>query len=278
MSRSSSRTWLRPLAAALLAAVWGPSAACAQSGTQRAPGRGEGATTQGKPAAPSTSGSMADHDHMVGMADHAMSGGMSMDSTMSLHMELTPPRLATSEDSAKARAVVAELRQAIAKYKDVSVAEREGFRMFLPNVKNQRVYHFTNYRNAFKEAFRFDAEQPTSLLYKRAPDGELVLVGAMYTMPKRASVDRLNERVPLSIARWHKHVNWCLPPKGAAERYAEQRDGHPVFGPESRVATKAACDAVGGNFYESLFGWMLHANVYAGDDLGTIFGDEHGRR
>jgi len=55
----------------------------------------------------------------------------------------------------------------------------------------------------------------------------------------------------------------------------ERQDGHAVFGPESPIATQAACDSVGGDFHESLFGWMIHANVFAGDDLGAIFGDEH---
>ena len=213
---------------------------------------------------------------MVGMADHAM-GHDGMDPVMSLHMEMTPARAATPADSARALAVVAELRRGIAKYKDVSVAERDGYRMFLPNVKNQRVYHFTSRGNAFKEAFRFDAEKPTSLLYKRAPDGTLVLIGAMYTMPKRASLETLDERLPLSIARWHKHVNWCLPKLGDKERWLERRDGRPVFGPESPIATQEACDSVGGKFHESLLGWMIHANVYAGEELGSIFDHDHTR-
>jgi hypothetical protein len=95
--------------------------------------------------------------------------------------------------------------------------------MFLPNVKNQKVYHFTNYGRAFKEAFRFNVEEPTSLLYKRADNGKLTLVGAMYTMPQRAGIDRLNDRVPLSIARWHKHVNWCLPKKGDEARGSRRK-------------------------------------------------------
>jgi hypothetical protein len=224
----------------------------------------------------STDSTMSNDDHMLGMADHSMSD-MKMDSIMTRHMEMSPKRVATHDDTTRALSVAAELRQAIAKYKDVSVAERDGYHMFLPNVKNQRVYHFTNRRNAFKEAFRFDPEEPTSLLYKRGADGQLVLIGAMYTMPKRASLDRLNDRVPLGIAQWHKHVNWCLPKRGEAARWTERQNGLPVFGPESPIATKAACDAVGGSFYPSLFGWMLHANVYAGDDLATIFGDDHGR-
>lgn len=255
MSRFSSRTWLASSLAMLAAAVWFPCVACGQSHDHKTKSAGE-------------------DDHMVGMADHAM-GDMGHDSIMSLHMQMTPLRRATRADSTRALALVAGLRQAIAKYKDVSVAERDGFKMFLPNVKNQRVYHFTNSRNAVKEAFRFDHDQPTSLLYKRGADGQLMLIGAMYTMPKRAGLDKLDERVPLGIAQWHRHVNWCLPKRGEAERWMERKDGRAVFGPESPIATQAACDAVGGDFHESLFGWMIHANVFAGEDLGKIFGDEH---
>jgi hypothetical protein len=147
--------------------------------------------------------------------------------------------------------------------------------MFLPGVKNQRVFHFTNRRNAFKEAFRFNPEEPTSLLYKRDAEGKMVLVGAMYTMPKRASLDQLDARVPLGIGQWHRHVNWCLPKAGENARWLERKDGRPLFGPESVIATKAACDSVGGDFHESLFGWMIHANVFSGATLGDIFSDSH---
>ena len=257
MSCQSSRTWLVSSVAILAATVWLPLVVGAQAHDHQMP--------PGK----------SNDDHMVGMADHAMSS-MAMDSIMSRHMELTPARLASHDDSSRALTVVGDLRRAIAKYKDVSAAERDGFRMFAPDVKNQRVYHFTNYRNAFGEAFRFDPEKPTSLLYKRAPDGQLILIGAMYTMSKRADIEKLNERVPLGIARWHKHVNWCVPKRGEASRWTERQNGLPVFGPESPIATKEACDAVGGNFFPSPLGWMVHANVFAGDDLGSIFADDHG--
>jgi hypothetical protein len=98
----------------------------------------------------------------------------------------------------------------------------------------------------------------------------------MYTMPKHASPDRLDDRVPLSIARWHKHVNWCMPEPGEEQRWLETRDGHPVFGPESPISTKAECDAARGKFHPNLFGWMIHANVFEGGDLATVFGMDHG--
>ena len=223
---------------------------------------------------------VADSAAAMGAADMAMGGmkempGMTHDhesATAMLHMRMTPPRAATHDDSTRARTLATEIRAAIARYADTSAAVADGYRMFLPQVKQQRIYHFTSWRHAVAESFRFDPARPTSILYERRPDG-LHLVGAMYTMPRRTSVDRLDERIPLSIARWHQHVDWCLPPRGATSRWSERRDGKPLFGPESPIATKSACDAVGGQFHDVLFGWMIHANVFAGDDLATIFGE-----
>jgi len=231
------------------------------------------AAAQGVGAAAQQSSGAADTARMAGMADHAMSGPM--DENMMKHMELTPLRAATPGDTVRAMRLAGELKQAIAKYADTAVAVADGYKMFLPNVKQQKVYHFTNYGRAFMEAVRFDPAKPTSILYSRGADGKLQLVGAMYTMPKNASLDRLNDRVPLGVARWHKHVNWCLPKRGSESRYLERKNGHPVFGPESPIATKAECDAVNGDFHPNLFGWMIHANVVEGHDLASIWGDDH---
>jgi hypothetical protein len=214
-----------------------------------------------------------DSARMAGMADNAMSGPM--DENMMKHMEMTPLRRATRDDSLRAGRVAAELKRAIAKYQDTAVAVADGYAMFLPGLKTQRVFHFTNNGRAFKEAFRFNAAEPTSLLYKRGDDGKLKLIGAMYTMPKNARLDRLDDRVPLSVGRWHKHVNWCVPKKGDEARWLERKNGKPVFGPEGSIATNADCDAAKGDFHPNLFGWMIHANVFEGNDLATIFGDEH---
>src|SRR5437867_6269195 len=212
------------------------------------------------------------HEHpdsarMISAADAAMSGPMS-DAAMK-HLELSPARRATREDSAKAREVARHLRAALAKYADTAAAVADGYKIFAPKLKQQRVFHFTNYRNAFLETFRFDPEKPTSILYQRAPDGSLKLIGAMYTAPKRLSVEQLDERVPLSIARWHKHVKWCVPRLGHADRWLERRDSMPVFGPESPIATRTECRKVSGLFLPSPMGWMIHANVFADADLAT---------
>jgi hypothetical protein len=241
----------------LAATVWFPVSAVAQAGQP-----------QSRPVARPEN----DSAQMAGMADHVMSGPM--DENTMKHMELTPLRTATHEDTVRAMKIAAELRQAIEKCQDTAVARADGYKMFLPNVKNQRVYHFTNYGHGFLAAFHFDASKPTSILYKRGDDGKLHLTGAMYTMPKGTKLDRLDERVPLGIARWHKHVNWCLPKKGDQSRWTETRDGHPVFGPESPIATKAACDAVNGDFHPNTFGWMIHANVIEGHDIASVWSDD----
>jgi hypothetical protein len=176
---------------------------------------------------------------------------------MGPHMYMTAPRPASSQDWAKADAIVEQLRPAIEIYKDYHVALADGFRIFMPNLP-QSEYHFTNYENGFLETFTFDPARPTSLLYKKTKDG-YDLIGAMYTMPKRVSEDQLNARVPLSVAQWHLHTKLCMPPKGDR--------GHAdltKFGLTGSIITKEACDEAGGTFYPVIFGWMVH--VYPFED------------
>jgi len=206
-----------------------------------------------------------------GDPSHAAHEAMTGDMHANPHVRMSPERLATAADSARAAELVATAQVALAKYKDVRVAEREGYRMFAPNVKNQPVYHFTKIGAAFRERFRLDIATPSSLLYKQEADGAMRLVGAMYTAPKDASWEELNERVPLGIARWHLHTNMCLPRMTQLERWREIDGGKPVFGPASPIATREACDAVDGRFMPVVFNWMVHVNVFEPDVWG-----EHG--
>src|SRR5437588_10140333 len=134
-------------------------------------------------------------------------------SAMAKHMAYSSPRPLTIGDSVRSAQVIDELRQAIAKYQDVTVAEADGYKMFAPQIKNQPQYHFTKGWNAMRNQFGFDPARPTSLLYKKNAQGELRLIGAMYTASKGTSEDDLDKRVPLSVARWHRHVNCCIPPR-----------------------------------------------------------------
>jgi len=190
------------------------------------------------------------------------------------HMAYSSARPLTVQDSARAAYVINELRQAIVKYQDVKVAEADGYKMFAPELKNQPQYHFTKGWNAIRNQFGFDPARPTSLLYKKKSNGEFELIGAMYTAPKHTSEEDLNERVPLSVARWHRHVNWCVPARHAKQRWYETSDGRPIFGPLG-VATKDECKAANGRFIPQPLGWMLHANAFAGNDLRSIWHDDH---
>jgi hypothetical protein len=173
---------------------------------------------------------------------------------MSLHMDWTKPRTETSADQGRAADLVDTLRRALAKYKDYRVAEADGFKPFHPEFKQQPVVHFTRTWNAIKASFEFDPANPTSLLYKRTPAGGYELIGAMYTAPKRYTEDQLNARVPLSVAKWHRHINLCFPPKGADMTKADWTK----FGTNGSIADEQACEAAGGRWVPQLFGWMVH--------------------
>ena len=217
----------------------------------------------------------ADHTNMPGMnmqagqanEQAAMEDMANMHHGDTAHMHMTSARPMSAIDQQRADEIVKELRVGIEKYKDYHVALNEGFQIFHPEIP-QPEYHFTNYTNGFEAAFTFDAARPTSLLYKKTATG-YELVGAMYTMPKRATEEQLNERVPLSIATWHLHTNLCMPPKDA-RRSAD----FTKFGLHGSIATQEACDAAGGKFYPVIFGWMVHVYPYE-DSTQKIFAMHH---
>jgi hypothetical protein len=189
-----------------------------------------------------------------GDAHHATEAATAMASHhqhLGPHFKWTAPRPQTPEDLERAEKIVQTLRTALARYKDHRVARADGFQPFLPNLPQPR-YHFTSKWYALKGAFRFNPAEPTSLLYQRTPDG-FELIGAMYTAPKRMGEEQLNQRVPLSVARWHVHVNICLPPRSEARRADLTR-----FGFKGSITTEEDCTRAGGRFYPQMFGWMLH--------------------
>ena len=217
----------------------------------------------------------ADHANMPGMTmqagqaneQAAMEDMANMPHGDTAHMHVTSAKPLSANDRQRADEIVKELRVGIEKYKDYHVALNEGFQIFHPEIP-QLEYHFTNYTNGFEAAFTFDAAKPTSLLYKKIATG-YELVGAMYTMPKRATEEQLNERVPLSIATWHLHTNLCMPPKDI-RRSAD----FAKFGLHGSIATQEACDSAGGKFYPVIFGWMVHVYPYE-DSTQKIFAMHH---
>jgi hypothetical protein len=178
---------------------------------------------------------------------------------MAGHMHMTALRPVQPGDQQKADAVVAAAKKAMAPYQDYHKALADGYEIFLPNVP-QAQYHFTKYEYGLAARSQFDPTKPTSLLYKKTADGGYTLVGAMYTDRSEATEDELNERIPLSVAHWHLHTNFCKAPAGQRALY---------FGPDAKygllgsITTQEACEAAGGEFHPHIFGWMVH--VYANE-------------
>lgn len=172
---------------------------------------------------------------------------------MGPHMKMTAMRTPRPGDEAKANQVVEAARKVAEKYKDYHTALNDGFRIFHPELP-QKQYHFTNYQYAFEAAFNFNPEHPTSLLYEKHGE-DYRLIGVMYTAPKRFTEDDLNQRIPLSIARWHEHVNFCAPPQ---DQKKEMLGPNPKFGLHGSISTQQECDANGGKFHPIVFNWMVH--------------------
>jgi hypothetical protein len=189
-------------------------------------------------------------------AMHSMEGHMDMGP----HMKMTALRQPKPDDAERAQKVVEAAKKVAEKYADYHKAQADGFQIFLPNVP-QKMYHFTNYGYAMEAAFRFNPEHPTSLLYEKHGD-EYKLIGVMYTAPKRFTEDQLDQRIPLSVAQWHEHVNLCSPPAG---RKKEALTPHPQFGLRGSITTQAACDDAGGTFHPVIFNWMVHVYPFEKD-------------
>ncbi len=189
-------------------------------------------------------------------ANDAMSGP---DMNIGAHMFMTDLRPPRAGDDRRATETVDILRKSIAKYRDYKVALADGFRIFMPDLP-QPLYHFTNYGYGYMAEFKFDPARPTSLLYKKTPDG-YELVGAMYTAPRNSTQEQLDARVPLSVARWHKHVNLCLPQKGAPAQEVNWQE----FGFVGSIVTQDACMQAGGRWFPQIFNWMVHVYPYETD-------------
>ncbi len=204
-------------------------------------------------------------DDMSGSAKSMNVMGASM-GAMTNHMCITPMRSKQPEDEARAKALVAQVRAAIDKYQDYRKAIADGYIQANPDVV-QPQYHFINKANTSLADTQFDPAKPSALLYYQTPTQHFKLEGVMFTDSTSASLDELNQRVPLSIARWHEHLNFCAAP---ANKVKEYHGSHPKFGMFGSIHTAEACKAEGGTFMPVIFSWMIHVFPYE-DNLKDQF-------
>ena len=171
------------------------------------------------------------------------------------HMVMTKLASVKPGDQARAAAVLAGARKAAERFSNYRDAQDDGYTVFLPEQK-QAVYHFIRVGAGPMNGGPFDPSKPPALLYTKNKGKGYTFVGVMYMAPPAADEDTLNNLVPLSIARWHEHVNLCVPPN-------PDQDGNwllhdPRFGLTGSITTAEECQAAGGKFHPHLAGWMTH--------------------
>ena len=157
------------------------------------------------------------------------------------HMKWTELRTANADDTGRADQIVQTLRQTLAKYKDYRVTIDDEYAPLHPD-RTPKYYHFANKQRRFQAKVRFQPAEPIALLYRKTGDG-YELEGAMYTAPKGMSDDQLNERVPLSVAQWHAHVNLCFQPDGSRRRITRKQLGF-----KETIATESEYQQAGKRF------------------------------
>ncbi len=184
---------------------------------------------------------------------HAMRSMEAHHMRMGPHLMMTALRAPKLGDEERAKRLVEEARRVVEKYNDYQSALADGFQIFQPNVL-QKMYHFTSYSYGYEAEFRFNPDHPTSLLYEKHGEGYKV-VGVMYTAPTRFTESDLDQRIPLSIGQWHRHVDLCMP---LADSKKETLGPHAKFGLAGSITTKEECDANGGKFMPTVFNWMVH--------------------
>jgi hypothetical protein len=176
---------------------------------------------------------------------------------MGPHMQMTSFRPATSADMARMKAIMQNAHVCFDKYKDYHLALQDGYQIFAPNVP-QDIYHFASVQNFSQAQTTFDLAHPSALLYRKVGDG-YQFAGVMYSAPASTTEDQLNQRIPLSIAPWHLHVNFCLP---AGDTEQTLFHANSLFGLTGTITTQAQCSKLGGTFYSSMYGWMVHIPLF----------------
>jgi hypothetical protein len=181
---------------------------------------------------------------------------------MGNHMQMSLKGKIEPGDEQRAQRIVAAAREALARYADINVALRDGYKPFHPTGRMGEEVHYTNYRFARREQQQVDYRQPGSILYRRTPEG-MKAVGVMYTAPRDSKPEQLNGIAPLSVATWHRHVDFCAGPRSLP--LSEQFGPGAQFGPQGSIQTEEACIDAHGLWIPVVFGWMTHVYPDEGD-------------
>ena len=182
---------------------------------------------------------------------------------MGPHMRMTPYQPIMPADITRIKAIVQNAHICFDKHQDYHLALHDGYQIFAPNIP-QDVYHFANVQSFVEAQTTFDLAHPSALLYQKVTNG-YHFVGVMYSAPANTAAEQLNQRIPISIAPWHLHVNFCLP---AGDNEQTLFSANSLFGLAGTISTQAQCAKVGGTFYASMYGWMVHIPLFGSVGIG----------
>jgi hypothetical protein len=193
--------------------------------------------------APAKAASNAE-DRMTESHQHGMSMDMHHD-----HGTAVPVSYA---ELTKTASMLQAARHATEKYKDVRVAEADGYGQIGPDVPGMGM-HFVGTRTGTE----FDVEHPSILLYEKdasATNG-YALVGVSYLLnaPEGPDGQPSDPPLPKSLASWHRHANICV----LADRSVKTG------------LTADKCAAQGGDFTAETQ-WMIHAWIWKDSPAGVF--------
>ena len=183
------------------------------------------------------------------------------------HMQMSLKGDPAPGDQARAAQILATADAVLSRYRDVKTAVRDGYKPFFPTGRIGEEIHYTNYRYRRQEQQQVTFSQPGSILYKRTAEG-LQAVGVMYTAPVDSSPQQLDVIVPLSIATWHRHVDFCGGPRGLPK--SEQFGPNARFGPQGTIHTEEDCKAAQGLWIPVVLEWMTHVYPNAQEKWGGM--------
>jgi hypothetical protein len=175
-------------------------------------------------------------------------GGMAM--RHDHHMGTSAPL--TYAELENTAALLQSARQATEKYRDVRVAEADGYHAMGPDVPGMGLHYVGPY-----DGSKFDVAHPAILLYEKSAEDKnaLLLVGVSYLFkaPEGSDGQPLNAPFPKSLANWHRHENLCVLADNSvkANLSAEQ------------------CGAEGGHFTAETQ-WMVHAWIWKDSPAGVF--------
>lgn len=143
-------------------------------------------------------------------------------------------------------------RRGTEKYKDVRIAEGDGYRAYGPDVPGMGLHYVQEHGKS-----EFALDRPAILLYEKdatAPGG-MALVGVSYLLvaPEGSDGQPATSPFPKSLAKWHRHENICV---------LADRSTPPGL-------TEEQCTARGGHFTAETQ-WMIHAWIWKDSPLGVF--------